>query len=273
MQADEEYLRLLDRVLTTGERREDRTGVGTVGIFGETLRFDLSGGAFPLLTTKRLHWKSIVHELLWIISGSTNIAYLKRNGVSIWDEWADENGNLGPVYGRQLRRWANNTAFTLGSVDQLAETIEAIKKNPFSRRHIITLWNASELKLMRLPPCHGIAIQFNVRASGHLDLFMHQRSCDLFLGVPFNIASYALLLRLVAHVTGLKPGEFIWSGGDVHLYVNHLPQAREQLVRKPYVSPTVTLNPVIGDIDHFTFGDIQLDDYSAWPSIKAEVAV
>lgn len=279
--ADETYAFLLRRILNNGSDRDDRTGVGTRAVFGHTMEFDLALG-FPLLTTKKLHWKSIVAELLWMLSGSTNINDLD---ATIWDEWADEAGNLGPVYGHQLRNWTGIktriaaehglTYFerTPVVVDQLTTVIDGIKTDPFGRRHIISLWHPGDVPNMALPPCHGLVIQFFVTADGRLDCQMYQRSADAFLGVPFNVASYALLTMMVAQVTGYRPGRLIWVGGDCHLYSNHFEQARLQLTRKPYLAPTVVLDPSITNIEDFRPEHIRLTHYEAWPSIKAEVAV
>lgn len=261
--ADVTYADMLSTVLEKGQRREDRTGTGTIGIFGAQARFDLRDG-FPLLTTKKIHWKSMVHELLWILSGSTNIGYLKENGVRIWDEWADENGDLGPVYGKQWRDFLGH--------DQIAEVIDSLKNNPFSRRHIVSAWNPAVIDQMRLPPCHCL-FQFYVSPDRKLSCHLYQRSADIFLGVPFNIASYSLLTMMIAQVCDMQPGEFIWSGADVHLYLNHLDQAAEQLSREPRPGPWVQLNRNVRHIDDFTYDDIQLFDYNPHPAIKAEVSV
>lgn len=262
------YLDLLRLVLEKGEPRSDRTGTGTLGVFGAQARFDLSTD-FPLLTTKKIHWKSVVYELLWFLRGDTNIAYLKKHGVSIWDEWADANGELGPVYGAQWRAWraADGT-----QIDQIARLITRLKKDPFSRRHIVSAWNPAEVDSMALPPCHAL-FQFHVSPTDKLNCQLYQRSADLFLGVPFNIASYALLTCMVAHVCGLKPGEFVHTFGDLHLYQNHLEQAREQLARAPKKLPQVRLNPAITAIDGFDFGDIELIGYDPHPLIKAPISV
>lgn len=261
-----QYLNLLQDVLTHGVEREDRTGTGTIGVFGRQARFDLQGG-FPLLTTKKLHLRSIIHELLWFLSGSTNIQYLKENGVSIWDEWADENGELGPVYGHQWRAWN-------GSVDQISELIKNLKENPFSRRHIVSAWNVSEVDKMALPPCHCLFQFFVEPGEPHkLSLQLYQRSCDLFLGVPFNIASYALLLMMVAQVCGYEAKEFIHTYGDLHVYKNHIDQARLQLTRTPYPLPMMILNPKVNNVFDFVFSDFTLANYIAHPHIKAEVSV
>ena len=249
------YLDLLRHVLTTGQRKADRTGTGTLSVFGHQMRFDLQAG-FPLVTTKRVHFKSVVHELLWFIRGDTNTRYLRENGVTIWDEWADANGELGPVYGKQWRSWPAPDG---RSIDQLAQVIAQIKANPDSRRHIVSAWNVADLPAMALAPCHCL-FQFHV-ADGKLSCQLYQRSADLFLGVPFNIASYALLTHMVAQVTDLEPGDFIWTGGDCHLYLNHLDQVREQLSRAPFPLPTLRLNPAVTRIDDFVFEDIELLGY------------
>lgn len=261
------YLDLLQSILDHGHVKDDRTGTGTLSVFGRQMRFDLSGG-FPLLTTKKIHFKSIVHELLWFIRGDTNTRYLRENGVTIWDEWANENGDLGPVYGHQWRSWPAPDG---RQIDQLGETIAAIKTNPNSRRLIVNAWNVGDLESMALPPCH-LLFQFYV-AGGRLSCQLYQRSADVFLGVPFNIASYSLLTLMVAQVTGLQPGEFIHTLGDAHLYSNHLEQARLQLTREPRPLPSLRLNPEVSDIDTFTFEDIALSDYNPHPRIRAEVAV
>lgn len=261
------YLDLLQTVLDDGTFRDDRTGTGTYSIFGAQARFSLHPD-FPLLTTKKLHLRSIIHELLWFIQGNTNIGYLKENKVSIWDEWADENGNLGRVYGAQWRHWAAPDG---GQVDQLAEVIDAIKNNPDSRRHIVCAWNPGEIKHMALPPCHAL-FQFYV-ADGELSCQLYQRSADIFLGVPFNIASYALLTMMVAQVCDLKAKEFVHSFGDLHLYANHLDQAKEQLSREPRPLPRMKINPEVQTIDGFCFEDFELHDYNPHPGIKAPIAV
>jgi len=261
------YLDLLRHVLTTGQRKADRTGTGTLSVFGHQMRFDLQAG-FPLVTTKRVHFKSVVHELLWFIRGDTNTRYLRENGVTIWDEWADANGELGPVYGKQWRSWPAPDG---RSIDQLAQVIAQIKANPDSRRHIVSAWNLADLPAMALAPCHCL-FQFHV-ADGKLSCQLYQRSADLFLGVPFNIASYALLTHMVAQVADLEPGDFIWTGGDCHLYLNHLDQVREQLSRAPFPLPTLRLNPAVTRIDDFVFDDIELLAYQHHPAIKAPVAV
>lgn len=262
-----QYLDLLDHVLKNGTDRPDRTGTGTRGVFGYQMRFDLSRG-FPVTTTKKLHLKSIIHELLWFLAGDTNIKYLRDNGVTIWDEWADENGDLGPVYGKQWRSWPKADG---GEVDQIANLIIQLRKNPHSRRHIVSAWNPAEVDAMALPPCHCL-FQFHV-ADGRLSCQLYQRSADVFLGVPFNIASYALLTMMVAQVTGLKPGEFIHTLGDAHLYANHFDQAREQLTRTPKTLPTMRMNPEVKDIFAFRFEDFTLENYVADPTIRAPIAV
>ena len=262
-----QYLDLMERVLSEGVEKRDRTGVGTRSIFGHQMRFDLNAG-FPLLTTKKLHLKSIVYELLWFLRGDTNIKYLDDHGVHIWDEWADANGDLGPVYGRQWRSWPTPDG---GSIDQMANVVAEIRRNPDSRRLIVTAWNPAENDLMALSPCHCL-FQFNV-AAGALSCQLYQRSADVFLGVPFNIASYALLTLMVAQVTGLKPGAFIHSFGDTHLYLNHLEQARLQLARSPRPLPTLRLNPAVKDLFGFRYEDFSLEGYEPHPHIKAAVAV
>jgi thymidylate synthase len=263
----DQYLDLLRAVSTKGALKADRTGTGTRSLFGYQMRFDLGCG-FPLLTTKRVHFKSVVHELLWFLSGNTNIRYLRENGVTIWDEWADKNGDLGPVYGAQWRSWPARGG---GSIDQIAEAERALKENPDSRRHIITAWNPADVPRMALPPCHCL-FQFHV-AEGRLSCHLYQRSADVFLGVPFNIASYALLTVMMAQVTGCAPGDFIHSFGDVHLYLNHVEQAAEQLSRKPKPLPRLHINPEIHSIFDFTYEDFRLEDYHPYPSIKAPIAV
>jgi thymidylate synthase len=263
----QQYLDLLDHVLKTGVKKSDRTGTGTYSVFGHQMRFDLAQG-FPLVTTKKLHVKSIVHELLWFLKGDTNIKYLKDNGVSIWDAWADEDGDLGPVYGYQWRSWPSLDG---RKIDQIANVIKAIKVNPHSRRHMVTAWNPADVDEMALPPCHCL-FQFYV-AEDKLSCQLYQRSADIFLGVPFNIASYALLTLMVAQVTGLKPGEFVHTFGDAHLYTNHVEQAHIQLSRAPRPLPTMTLNPKAGDIFGFTYQDFTLAGYDPHPHIVAKVAV
>jgi thymidylate synthase len=262
-----QYLDLLEHVLRNGTRKTDRTGTGTISVFGYQMRFGLEDG-FPLLTTKKLHLKSIVHELLWFISGSTNIKYLLDNGVKIWNEWADSEGNLGPVYGYQWRSWP---AADGRSIDQLQNVIHSLKTNPDSRRHIVSAWNPGEIDRMALPPCH-ILFQFYV-SDGRLSCQLYQRSCDIFLGVPFNIASYSLLTMMVAQVTGLKPGEFIHTLGDAHIYLNHTEQVNLQLTRTPFMLPVMDINPEVKDITRFKYDDFSLKGYEAHPGIKGEIAV
>jgi len=261
------YLDLLRDVLDNGVDRPDRTGTGTRSVFGRQIRFDLAHG-FPLLTTKKLHIKSIIYELLWFLRGDTNVRWLQEHGVKIWDEWADENGDLGPVYGSQWRSWPDGRG---GTIDQIANVVNSIRNKPDSRRHIVTAWNPAEVDEMALPPCHCL-FQFYV-ADGKLSCQLYQRSADIFLGVPFNIASYALLTEMMAQVTGLKPGEFVHSFGDVHLYHNHFEQARLQLTREPRPRPRLTINPDKRDIFDFTFEDFMITGYDPHPHIKAEVAV
>jgi thymidylate synthase len=261
------YLDLMERVLSEGVEKRDRTGVGTRSIFGHQLRFDLTNG-FPLVTTKKLHVKSIIYELLWFLRGDTNVKYLDHHGVTTWDDWADENGDLGPVYGRQWRSWPTPDG---GSIDQMAGIVDEIRRNPNSRRLIVTAWNPGENERMALSPCHCL-FQFYV-ADGALSCQLYQRSADVFLGVPFNIASYALLTQMVAQVTGLKPGAFIHSFGDTHLYLNHLEQARLQLSRSPRPLPTLRLNPAVKDLFGFRYEDFTLEGYEPHPHIKAAVAV
>jgi thymidylate synthase len=263
----QQYLELMRHVMENGSEKKDRTGTGTRSVFGYQMRFDLSQG-FPLITTKKLHLHSIIHELLWFLQGDTNIAYLKRNKVRIWDEWADEKGDLGPVYGAQWRSWASPDG---RRIDQIQQLIEQIKTTPDSRRMIISAWNVGEIDQMALPPCHAL-FQFYV-ASGRLSCQLYQRSADVFLGVPFNIASYALLVLMVARVTGLQPGDFIHTLGDAHLYTNHLQQARLQLSRSPYQLPKMNLNPEVNDILGFHYEDFELQDYQCHQHIKAAVAV
>jgi len=264
---EQQYLDLLRTVLETGVDRPDRTGTGTRSIFGHQMRFDLSRG-FPLLTTKKLHVKSIIYEVLWFLRGDTNVRWLQEHGVKIWDEWADENGDLGPVYGSQWRSWPDGRG---GTIDQIANVVEAIKTKPDSRRHIVTAWNPAEVDEMALPPCHCL-FQFYV-AQGRLSCQLYQRSADIFLGVPFNIASYALLTHMVAQVTGLGVGDFVHTFGDAHLYSNHVQQAHEQLARTPKPFPRMTLNPDKHSIFDFEFEDFMLTGYDPHPHIKAEVAV
>ena len=261
------YHDLMRHVLEHGHKKEDRTGTGTLSVFGYQMRFDLAQG-FPLLTTKKVHLKSIIHELLWFLQGSTNIAYLKENGVSIWDEWADEQGNLGPVYGYQWRNWPKPDG---GHIDQISQVIESIKRNPDSRRLIVSAWNVADVDQMKLPPCHAF-FQFYV-ADGKLSCQLYQRSADIFLGVPFNIASYALLTMMVAQVCDLELGDFVHTLGDAHIYLNHLDQVREQLSREPYPLPLMKINPEVKDIFAFRFEDFTLENYQSHPAIKAPVAV
>ena len=259
------YLSLLNRILTEGHQKGDRTG--TLSVFGHQMRYDLQDG-FPLLTTKKLHLKSIIYELLWFLRGDTNVRWLQDHGVRIWNEWADENGDLGPVYGHQWRSWPD---YRGGTIDQIAQVEEMIKRNPNSRRMLVTAWNPAEVEDMALPPCHCL-FQFYV-ADGRLSLQLYQRSADTFLGVPFNIASYALLLQMMAQVTGLQPGEFVHTTGDTHLYLNHLEQARLQLSRTPRPLPTMRINPDVKSIFDFRYEDFELENYDPWPHIAAEVSV
>lgn len=283
---DYTYASLLRRILDEGETRTDRTGVGTKALFGTQMRFDLRQG-FPLLTTKRVYWKGIVEELLWFLRGETNVRSLQAKGVHIWDEWADENGELGPVYGKQWRSWPTgrltrdmpNTQDPASygptyqiTLDQIDAVVASLVTNPNSRRHIVTAWNPAEVDSMKLPPCH-VLFQFDVTADNRLNCQLYQRSADMFLGVPFNIASYALLTMMIAHVTGLTPGEFIWTGGNTHVYLNHIQQAELQLSREARKAPTVRLNPQVFNIDDFASDDIELHGYLPHPPIKAEVAV
>ena len=263
----QQYLKLLDHLLENGVKKEDRTGTGTYSTFGYQMRFDLGDG-FPCLTTKKLHLRSIIHELLWFLKGDTNIQYLKDNGVSIWDEWADENGDLGPVYGYQWRSWPNPNG---ESIDQIKNVLDSLKNNPNSRRHIVSAWNPALVDEMALPPCHCL-FQFYV-ANGKLSCQLYQRSADTFLGVPFNIASYALLTMMMAQVCGYEPGTFVWTGGDVHLYSNHIDQAREQLTRDTRTLPSMKINPDVKDLFAFKFEDFELINYDPHPHIKAPVAV
>ena len=262
-----QYHDLMRLVLETGHRKEDRTGTGTLSVFGHQMRFDLSDG-FPLVTTKKLHLKSIIHELLWFLRGDTNIGYLHQHGVTIWDEWADENGNLGPVYGAQWRSWPDGSG---GTIDQIAQLVHSLKTNPDSRRHIVSAWNPAEVNAMALPPCHCL-FQFYV-ADGKLSCQLYQRSADIFLGVPFNIASYALLTLMLAQVCGYQPGDFVHTLGDAHLYLNHLDQAREQLSRDFFPLPQMRLDPAITDLFAFTYDHFRLENYQSHPSIKAPIAV
>jgi thymidylate synthase len=264
---EQQYLDLLAEVLERGASKPDRTGTGTLSVFGRQLRFSLDPG-FPLLTTKKLHLKSIIYELLWFLRGDTNVKWLQERGVSIWDEWADENGELGPVYGYQWRHWRTPEG---REIDQISNLVENLRKKPDSRRHIVSAWNPADVDRMALPPCHAL-FQFYV-AGGRLSCQMYQRSADLFLGVPFNIASYALLTRMTAQVTGLAPGEFILTLGDAHLYLNHVTQAREQLARTPRPFPRMRLNPQVRELADFRFEDFMLEGYEPHPAIKAPIAV
>ena len=262
-----QYLTLLEHVKQNGQKKEDRTGTGTMSVFGYQMRFNLNK-SFPLLTTKKVHLKSVIYELLWFLSGDTNIKYLKDNGVSIWDEWADENGNLGPVYGHQWRSWPTSEG---KEIDQISNLINQIKKTPDSRRLIVSAWNVGEINKMKLPPCHCF-FQFYV-ADGRLSCQLYQRSADIFLGVPFNIASYALLTQMIAHVCGLECGEFIHTLGDAHIYTNHINQVNEQLRRKPKKLPQIKINPSVKNIFDFKYEDFSLEGYDPYPLIKAPVAV
>ncbi|MFR2732799.1 thymidylate synthase [Hoylesella buccalis] len=263
----QQYLDLLHRILEEGKVKTDRTGTGTKSIFGHQMRFNLEDG-FPVLTTKKLHLKSIIYELLWFLKGDTNVKYLQEHGVSIWNEWADENGDLGPVYGHQWRSWPDHRG---GTIDQIQNVIDLIKHHPDSRRMLVTAWNPADIGEMALPPCHCL-FQFYV-ADGRLSLQLYQRSADTFLGVPFNIASYALLLQMMAQVTGLKAGDFIHTTGDTHLYLNHIEQAKLQLTRTPRELPQMKLNPDVKSLFDFRYEDFELLNYNPWPHIKAEVAV
>ena len=262
-----QYLDLVRHVMEHGVDKEDRTGTGTRSVFGYQLRCNLADG-FPLLTTKKVHLKSIIYELLWFLRGDTNVRWLQEHGVRIWNEWADENGDLGPVYGSQWRAWPDGKG---GTIDQIAQVIDQIKNTPDSRRIMVSAWNVAEVPTMKLPPCHSL-FQFYV-AEGKLSLQLYQRSADLFLGVPFNIASYALLLMMVAHVTGLEPGEFVHTFGDAHIYRNHFDQIREQLSREPRPLPRMVLNPEVKTIDDYKYEDFSLEGYDPWPAIKGEVSV
>ena len=262
-----QYLDLCQRVLNEGTEKHDRTGTGTISVFGHQMRFNLEEG-FPLLTTKKLHLKSIIYELLWFLRGDTNVKYLQDNGVRIWNEWADENGELGPVYGHQWRSWPD---YNGGVIDQISNVVEQIKKNPDSRRLIVSAWNVAEVDSMALPPCHTL-FQFYV-ADGKLSLQLYQRSADTFLGVPFNIASYALLLQMMAQVTGLKPGEFVHTTGDTHVYTNHLEQVQLQLTRAPRTLPVMRINPEVKSIFDFQYEDFVLENYDPWPHIAGKVSV
>ena len=263
----EQYLDLLRRILDEGARKEDRTGTGTISVFGHQMRFDLSEG-FPAVTTKKVHWPSVIHELLWFLSGDTNIEYLKENNVRIWNEWADENGDLGPVYGKQWRFWESNDGRV---IDQIEGAIELIKNNPQSRRIIVSAWNVGELEEMALMPCHAF-FQFYVN-EGSLSCNLYQRSADAFLGVPFNISSYSLLTCMIAQVCGLEPGEFVWTGGGCHLYANHLEQAKMQIERKPLGLPNLLLDPSISSIDEFSYENITIEGYDHHPHISAPISV
>ena len=263
----ETYLDLLRRILNEGIKKGDRTGTGTLSIFGHQMRFPLNNG-FPAVTTKRVHWPSVIHELLWFISGETNIEYLKKNKIRIWNEWADENGDLGPVYGKQWRKWETNEGHV---IDQLEQAIKLIKNNPESRRIIVSAWNVGELSKMALMPCHSL-FQFYV-ADNALSCQLYQRSADAFLGVPFNISSYALLTHMMAQVCGLEPGEFVWTGGDCHLYLNHLEQAKLQISREPLSLPNLKLNPEIMEIDRFSYDDILIENYIHHEHISAPISV
>ena len=264
---DKQYIELCRHILDNGIQKQDRTGTGTLSIFGYQMRFDLNEG-FPLLTTKKLHWKSIAYELLWFLRGDTNIRYLNKHGVTIWDEWADENGDLGPIYGYQWRSWPDGKG---GNIDQIAQVVEQIKHNPDSRRLIVSAWNVADIDEMALPPCH-FAFQFYV-ANGKLSCQLYQRSADVFLGLPFNIASYSLLTHMVAHVTGLKVGEFVHTLGDAHIYSNHIEQVETQIQREPRKLPTLKIKRKVTDIDDFTFEDFEIVGYDPHPHIKGEVAV
>ncbi len=262
-----QYLDLVRHILERGVEKSDRTGTGTLSVFGYQMRFDLAQG-FPALTTKKLHLRSIIHELLWFLSGSTNVAYLREHGVTIWDEWADENGELGPVYGKQWRSWPTPDG---GTIDQIAKVVDQIRRNPDSRRHIVSAWNVAEVDQMKLPPCHSL-FQFWV-ANGRLSCQLYQRSADVFLGVPFNIASYALLTMMVARATDLEPAEFVHTLGDAHLYLNHLEQARLQLTREPRPLPRMEINPEVKSLFDYRYEDFQLTGYDPHPAIKAPIAV
>ena len=270
---DHTYFDLINDVLTNGVEKTDRTGTGTISVFGRQVRYDLSLG-FPILTSKRVHWKSVVGELLWFLKGDTNVKWLNENGISIWDEWADKDGNLGPVYGAQWRKWHDYDGddWNAGSsIDQIAQVIQQIKTNPDSRRLIVSAWNVADVPQMALAPCHTM-FQFYV-ANGKLSCQLYQRSCDSFLGMPFNIASYALLTHMIAQVCGLGVGDFVHTFGDLHIYSNHREQLKEQLSRTPYPMPKLVLNPEVKDIDSFTFGDIKLENYQHHPAIKGKVAI
>jgi thymidylate synthase len=263
----QQYLDFLQRILDEGETKGDRTGTGTISLFGHQMRFDLADG-LPAITTKKIHWPSVVHELLWFLSGETNVGYLQENNVKIWNEWADEEGNLGPVYGKQWRRWSTNDGKL---IDQVSGAIQQIKETPESRRIIVSAWNVGELEEMALMPCHAF-FQFYVN-EGKLSCQLYQRSADAFLGVPFNISSYSILTLMIAQVCGLQPGEFVWSGGDCHLYLNHLEQAKLQIERSPMDLPKLRLNPKISDIDEFSYEDIEIIDYIHHPHISAPISI
>jgi len=263
----QQYLDFLQRILDEGQTKGDRTGTGTISLFGHQMRFDLADG-LPAITTKKIHWPSVVHELLWFLSGETNVGYLQENNVKIWNEWADEEGNLGPVYGKQWRRWSTNDGKL---IDQVSGAIQQIKETPESRRIIVSAWNVGELEEMALMPCHAF-FQFYVN-EGKLSCQLYQRSADAFLGVPFNISSYSILTLMIAQVCDLQPGEFVWSGGDCHLYLNHLEQAKLQIERKPMDLPKLRLNPKISDIDEFSYEDIEIIDYIHHPHISAPISI
>ncbi len=262
-----QYLDLLDHVITNGVKKEDRTGTGTISVFGYQMRYDLAEG-FPVLTTKRLHLKSIIYELLWFLQGNTNVKYLQEHGVRIWNEWADEDGELGPIYGYQWRSWPD---YQGGHIDQISKVIDSIKNNPNSRRHIVSAWNVGALDEMNLPPCH-ILFQFYV-AEGKLSCQLYQRSADIFLGVPFNIASYAILLKMMAQVTGLEPGTFVHTLGDAHIYLNHIEQVKLQLSRKPFPLPQMNINPEVKSIFDFKYEDFKLENYQSHPHIKGAISI
>jgi thymidylate synthase len=281
---DTAYTNLVRHVLDRGVHKSDRTGTGTISTFGYQMRFDLSDGTIPLLTTKKMHIRSIIYELLWYLQGASNIKYLRDNDVTIWDEWADENGDLGPVYGVQWRKWRSEPRCSINyntdptkaeiewsHIDQIADVIQRIKTNPDDRRMIVSAWNVGEIKQMRLPPCH-LLFQFYV-VDGKLSCQLYQRSCDVGLGVPFNIVQYSILTRMIAHVTGLTAHEFIWTGGDVHVYLNHIEQLKEQIIRKPYPSPKLKLNPLVNEINDFTYYDFHIVEYEHHPAIKMDVSI
>lgn len=281
---DFQYFELVNKILNTGIEKDDRTGTGTYSIFGHQMRFTLENNVIPLLTSKKMHTKSIIYEILWYLQGSTNIGYLNENGVTIWDEWADDRGELGPVYGYQWRKWPTITGTRIEMVDgiktispvtkhvdQIATVIDTLKRNPNDRRMIVSAWNVGQLQSMALPPCH-LLFQFWV-GNGKLSCQLYQRSCDVGLGVPFNIVQYSILTRMIAHVTGLEPGEFIWTGGDVHIYKNHMSQLTEQVTRDPYPSPQLELNPNVNNIDAFQYNDFKIINYNSHPRIKMEVSI